>query len=336
MSTIKDVAREARVSHAVVSRILNKDPTFTVRPETRERVLEAAARLRYIPNHAARALRHNRAGAIGLAVHEIGNPVYNAIIEGAQKAVASHGAVLMLADVDEFHRDPTTFNRMITSKVIDGLVFLPAGNEADDFVLRAATAALPTVLVNDRTPGFHSVTLEDSDAAKIAAEHLIQLGHRDIGVLLLDGETQRRLDRFAGHESALQEAGIESGHAWVENGGHTLDSGRKGMLRLASRGSLPTAVSVHNATAAVGAMRAAMELGLHVPEDISIIGFHDMSFAGFVTPSLTVVKLALEEMGVQAVETLFRLIAGEDVEETVRVLDPMPKLEMRESTAPPR
>ncbi|MBW1638466.1 LacI family transcriptional regulator [Microbacterium resistens] len=336
MPTIKDVAREAGVSHAVVSRILNEDPTFTVRPETRERVLAAAAKLRYIPNHAARALRHNKAGAIGLAVHEIGNPVYNAIIEGAQASVASHGAVLMLADVDELHRDPATFNRMITSKVIDGLVFLPAGTEADDFVLRAASAALPTVMVNDRAPGFHSVALDDAAAAKIATEYLIQLGHRDIGVLLLDGETHRRLDRLGGHESAMRDAGLEPRDQWVEIGGHTLESGREGMHRLAARGPLPTAVSVHNATAAVGAMRAATELGLSVPGDLSIIGFHDMSFTGFVTPSLTVVKLALKEMGVQAVETLYRLINGDDVEETVRVLDPTPELVLRESTAAPR
>ena len=336
MPTIKDVARDAGVSHAVVSRILNEDPTFTVRPETRERVLEAAARLRYIPNHAARALRHNKAGAIGLAVHQISNPVYNAIIEGAQSAVASHGAVLMLADVDELHRDPATFNRMITSKVIDGLVFLPAGTEVDDFVLRAASVALPTVMVNDRAPGFHSVALDDAAAARIAAEHLIQLGHRRIGALLLDGDTHRRLDRLSGHERALREAGLETRDEWVEIGGHTLESGRDGMLRLAARGPLPTAVSVHNATAAVGAMRAATELGLRVPEDLSIIGFHDMSFTAFVTPSLTVVKLALREMGIQAVETLYRLINGENVEETVLVLDPVPELVVRESTAAPR
>ncbi|MFD6055818.1 LacI family DNA-binding transcriptional regulator [Agromyces sp. NPDC060279] len=334
MPTIKDVAREAGVTHAVVSRILNEDPTLTVRPETRERVLSAAARLQYIPNHAARALRHAKAGAVGLAVHDISNPVYSEIIAGAQTAVASHESVLMLADIDELHRDASAFSRMITSKAIDGLVFLPAGTRADEAVLRAASSALPTVVVNDRAPGVHSVSLDDAAAARMATEHLISLGHRDIGVLTLDGETHRRIDRLAGHEAALRDAGLRGEANWIENGGHTLESGRSGLHRMASRGPLPTAVAVHNATAALGAMRAAAELGLAVPRELSIIGFHDMSFTGFVTPALTVVRLALTELGVRAVDVVFQLIGGESVEETSTVVDPAPELVIRESTAP--
>ncbi|WGW12877.1 LacI family DNA-binding transcriptional regulator [Saxibacter everestensis] len=335
MATIKEVAREAGVTHAVVSRILNEDPTLHVRPDTRERVLAAAAQLKYIPNHAAKALRGARAGAIGLAVHEVSNPIYSAIIEGAQRAVSAHGSVLMLADADELYRDPATFSRMITSKAIDGLILLPAGTEADEFVARAAAASLPTVVVNERAAGQRSVSVDDAAAAGLAVQHLVGLGHRDIGVLLLDGETRRRLDRREGHETALRDAGLDLHDSWVGNGGHTLESGRVGLLRMADRGPLPTSVVVHNVMAAVGVIRAAKELGLSVPHELSVIGFHDMSFADFVSPSLTVVKLALAEMGVAAVETLMRLLAGQEVDQTISVLEPAPALVIRESTAPP-
>lgn len=334
MTTIKDVARAAGVSHAVVSRLLNGDSSLNVRDDTRKRVLDAASELNYIPNHAARALRHSRTGAIGLAVHEVSNPIYGEIIEGAQRAVSVHGTTLVLADVDELYRDRNAFSRMVKSKVVDGLIILPAGTEADEYVAREATRALPTLLVNERSDQFRSVSVDDTTAAALATQHLIDLGHRDIGLLHLDGETTRRSDRFAGHLNALDAAGIALEQQWSIDGGHSLESGYEGFAALMQRGARPTAVVAHNALTAIGAIRAAHHVGLSVPDDISIIGFHDVNVAEYVDPPLTVVRVALRDMGAAAVEALTQLIDGGQPPYSIRVLDVPPVVVVRGSTAP--
>ena len=336
MVTIKDVAREAGVTQAVVSRLLNRDPTLQVRPATRERVLATAERLDYTPNHAARALRAARVGTIGLAVHEVSNPVHGAIIEGAQRAVSTYRCVLLLADVDELHRDRGTFGRVVGSNAIDGLILLPAGNQSDRKVAHAAVQqGVPTVLVNERSRTYPCVSLDDRGAARLATQHLIELGHRRIGVLYLDGQTARTRERRKGHQEALTAAGIDPPDRWWAQGGHTLDAGYRGMNELLDAGEPPSALVAHSVLAAAGAMTAARERGIAIPEELSLVGFHDVSFAEHLDPPLTVVRLGLSEMGRVAVETLMRLIEGGEDLPRVHLGEPEPALIVRRTTTPP-
>lgn len=336
MPTIKDVARHAGVTHAVVSRILNGDTTLRVRPETRARVLAAAAELEYIPHHAAKALRESRAGAIGLAVHDLSNPVYGEVIKGAQEALGAHHSVLMLADAAELHRDASAFRRFVASGAIDALLLLPAGDDSDTEIAREAAAKIPTVLVNERSADYQSVSADEWAAGALAVRHLTGLGHREIGLLHLDGTTRRGQDRIEGHVAGLRELGLELDPRWLRDGGHEPESGRRALLGLAEDGPLPTAVVVHSVQAAVGVLVAAKELGMELPRELSIVGFHDMRFAAYLEPSLTVVRMGLREMGAAAVETAMRLLDGQPVDKHVQVTEPGPVLVARESTAPPR
>ncbi|MFE7404958.1 LacI family DNA-binding transcriptional regulator [Isoptericola sp. NPDC057559] len=336
MPTIKDVARHAGVTHAVVSRILNGDTSLRVRPETRERVLAAAAELEYIPHHAAKALRESRAGAIGLAVHDLSNPVYGEVIKGAQEALSAHHSVLMLADAAELHRDAAAFRRFVASGAIDALLLLPAGDDSDAAIARDAAARIPTVLVNERSADYQSVSADEYAAGALAVEHLAGLGHRDIGLLHLDGATRRGSDRIDGHVAGLREHGLELDERWVLDGGHEPETGREALRELVARGPLPSAVVVHSVQAAVGVLLGAKGLGIQVPEELSIVGFHDMRFAAYLEPALTVVRLGLREMGAAAVETAMRLLDGQAVERHVKVTEPAPSLVVRGSTSPPR
>jgi LacI family transcriptional regulator len=336
MARIADVGRLAGVTPSVVSRVLNQDPTLRVRDETRQRVLSAAKQLEYTPNHAARALRRSRVGALGLAVHDISNPVYAPLIAGAQEAASQHGYVLMLADVPELARDEEVFRRVVGSGAIDGLLLLPAGVEADRIVERSASGRLPTVVVNERSRTSPSIGLPDREATKLATRHLLKLGHREIALLRLDGRGHRARERTAGYREALAEHGIESDHALVLTGGHTAENGGEAMARLLRRADgAPSAVVSASVLAAVGALGAARTAGVDVPGELSIVGCHDVFFAPYLSPPLTVVRLGLRELGRAAVE---RLLVQLDLRGTGHetVLDPAPELVARGSTAPYR
>jgi LacI family transcriptional regulator len=334
MARIADVGRLAGVTPSVVSRVLNGDPTLRVREETRERVVAAAKQLDYTPNHAARALRRSRVGALGLAVHDISNPVYAPLIAGAQDAASQHGYVLMLADVPELARDEEAFRRVVGSGSIDGLLLLPAGVSADRAVERAASDRLPTVVVNERSRTSPSVGLPDRQAMEVATRHLLELGHRRIALLRLDGRGHRSRERTAGYEEALREHGIEPDPSLVVTGGHTAETGRDAMARLLRRGDgeLSAVVSA-SVLAAVGALGAAHEAGLDVPGQLSIVGCHDVFFAPYLSPPLTVVRLGLGELGRAAVE---RLLAQLDLRGTGHdvVAEPAPSVVVRGTTAP--
>lgn len=331
--SITDVARHAGVTPAVVSRVLNGDPKLQVRAETRDRVLAAARDLDYTPSHAARALRHNRAGALGLAVHDVANPLYGEIILGAQRAAAEAGHVLLLADIDGLARGDETFHRAVHGGAIDGLLLQRAGTPSDRKVITTASTRIPTVLLNDRSESLASVALDDAGGTRLATQHLVDLGHTRVAHLKVGG-TQRSGQRVRGWRETLTRAGLSADPGWLVAGGHTVDSGLAGMRELLAVRPAPTGVVVGNVLAAIGALTAAREAGLRVPEDLSVIAFHDVTYAGHLVPSLTAVAMPMRELGAAAVALLLERLGGADPRHVV-VRDPEPTLVARGSTAPP-
>lgn len=335
MTTMSDVAKLAQVSPGIVSRLLNEDETLRIRDETRERVLAAAKELDYTPNFAARALRMSKVGVIGLAVHDASNPVYSEIIEGAQAEATRAGYALMLADVDALATDDRLFKRFMSSGAVDGLLLQRAGTASDSFVTRVASERVPTVLLNDRTTGrIGSVAADDYAAAFLATRHLIGLGHREIGILQVDGVRNRSDRRTRGWRDALKQAGLEARKSQVTMGGHTADQGWQGMHEMLAQPERPTAVFAANVLAAVGAVRACQDARLEVPGGMSIIGLHDVFLAEYLTPRLTVVRLPLFELGAQAVRLLLEQRESGEARH-LTLTDPAPVLVVRGSTSPP-
>lgn len=321
------------MSPGVVSRVFNGDANLRIREGTRARVLAAAEELAYTPNHAARALRRARVGVLGLAVHEVSNPIYSEIIAGVQPAATAAGYTLMLADADALAEDDASFRTLIGSKVIDGLLLQRAGNNADAMVAKITSGRLPTVLLNDRTRGaLASVALDDEAASRMATEYLIGLGHSRIGHLSVDGPRSRSERRARGWRSALQAAGID--YEVRCYGGHTIEAGLEGMRQLLAMDERPTAVFAGNALSAVGAATAAREAGLTIPGDMSLIGFHDLPFAAHLTPPLTTVRLPLRAMGARAVELLLGQLDGGPARHEI-IRSPAPELVVRGSCGAP-
>ncbi len=323
---MQDVAAAARVDTSVVSRVLSGDSTLNVRPETRRRVLDAVRELGYRPNATARALKTARTMAIGMLLPDLTNPVYAEIARGAEERASAAGYVLLMAT------GAAATRRAILEDRVDGLLYAIATTENLADVRPVAT--LPSLLVNRREPDAGpSVVVDDEAGVATAVRHLIDLGHTRIahigGPRAVD--TARR--RLSGYLGVMRERGLPTPPELVvearfdELGGATAASR---LLRLRPR---PTAIVVGNITAAIGALAAVRDAGLDVPADISVIGFHDVPLAPYLSPPLTTVRMPLAELGSQAVDRLLAMIDGQDVDDVV--VAARPELVLRGSCAAP-
>ncbi|MCG5214078.1 LacI family DNA-binding transcriptional regulator [Streptosporangium sp. KLBMP 9127] len=329
------VAERAGVSVSLVSRILTGDATLRVRDDTRQRVIQAAEELKYVPHVSARALRLAKAGAIGLVVQDVSNPIHAEIIRGAQLATAAHGQVLLLADSPELASNAQAFDRLIGEGRIDGLLWQSSGLDFDDELASRAAGHLPTILVNNRPrAGVPGIRLADEEAAALAVEHLIELGHRDIGFVGGRAVTDISVRRLAGFREAMDRHGLPIRPEWIIAQEWDAAAGHAAMTSLLACPRLPTAVFVANVVVAVGALAAAREHGVGVPGDLSMIAVHDAWFVEHGAPPLTTVLLPLRELGRRAVE----LVLGDDLdgpEGGHLITDPPPRLVVRGSTGRP-
>jgi LacI family transcriptional regulator len=323
---LRDVAEAAGVDSSTVSRVLSGDRSLSVRPETRRRVLETAARLRYRPNRSARALKTARTMAIGMIVPELANVAYASIAQGADERASRAGYALLVATGSVRDRLSTLEGR------IDGLLVGIATSETLD--IGELGGGLPAILVNRREPiGIPSVTVDDEAGAALATAHLLAIGHRRIAHVggPQNSDTGRR--RLAGYRAALVAHGVEPLAELVTEASYDEAGGQLAAERLLRLRPLPTALFVANVRAAIGALAVARRLGLRVPADLSIVGFHDAPIATYLDPPLTTVRMPLAEMGGSAVEILLAVINGETVDD-LRVGMP-PELVVRASSAPP-
>lgn len=337
MPTLKEVARRAGVSPGVASRAINGDRTLRVRDETRRRVLETATELGYTPNSAARALRTSRSGALGIAVHDAGNPIYRDLISGAQAAVSAAGMSLLLVDMASIASDDAAFRRVVQSGAVEGLLFQRAEEPETALLDRLVAHAIPIVLLNDAVAGgrWGSVAVDDMAASRLATEHLLDLGHERIGILQVDGPANRRDRRFLGWSAAMEARALVPDPRLVVTGGHTIEAGAVGMAEMLRLNEPPTAVFVANAMAAVGALSEAKRLGVQVPHQLSLIALHDLFFAAALSPPLTVVRLPLSRLGSRAVEVLLDQVDDAGPVHEI-VMEPTPALVERGTTAPSR
>jgi LacI family transcriptional regulator len=331
---LADVAQVAGVGTSIVSRVLNADATLSIRPETRERILAAARDLNYRPNAFARGLKLARTMTIGLVIPNLAYPVNAEIIRGAERRAAAAGYVVLLADSEEFLQAGEAFERLLREGRVDGLLIASAST--DEEVVRAlARAGLPFVLVNRRvTRVGPSVTVDDVRGMKIGVEHLISLGHRRIAYIggPADADTAQR--RLTGFRTAMREARLRAPMARLAEAPFDEEGGFRAMTELLNRGPRPTAVAVWSLATAVGALAAARETGVHVPEQLSMVAFHDAPMASYLDPPLTTVRMPLREMAERGVECLLALIDGRDVENVVIGTTPV-LVERASTTRPP-
>lgn len=336
MASITEVARRAGVAPSIVSRLLNQDPTLRIRPQTRARITQAVEELGYTPNHAGRALRLARTHAIGLLIPEVTNPIFTGIVRGAERAASQAGYFVLLGNADDIRQREGSYTQLVAQGRIDGILLQRSNAIDDETLARIAATRVPTITINSRAEGRQgSVVFDDEAGTRLATEHLIALGHRDIGHFSGPAATDTARRRLQGFAAALGAAGLARRAEWLIEARYDEEGGHDAMARLLAQASLPTAVVVANVMAAVGALTAARRAGVAVPEQLSIVAFHDTWFAEHTSPPLTAVAMPVDDLGREAVGLLIECIKGAPPRDVV-VREPPPVLVERASTpAPP-
>lgn len=331
--TLRDVAAAAGVTIATASRSMTG--AYGVRPGTRRRVVEAAAKLNYKPNRTARALVTGHSNVIGLVVSDVRNPYFAEVARGAEDAAYAAGFDLLLCNSDLDAARQMHYINSLLEKRVDGIIMNSVANLSRKDQSYIAESGVPVVLlyqVGGDTP-FSTVSADSQRGGELAAECLLAHGHRHIMYLAGTRHHANLSKRVQSFLQAVRRFGHDA-EARVMYGTHTLAGGREMARSLFTKASEITAIATANDAVAFGVMKAAIEMGVNIPGDISLIGFDDVELASIVHPPLTTIRQSKYEIGEAAVGILLRLAAGKDRSLEHRVLG-VELVERASVSAPP-
>jgi LacI family transcriptional regulator len=342
MTSIKTVAKHAQVSIATVSRVLNG--TKRVSPDVEKRVLEAVETLNYQPNAPARNLRQQRTLSVGILLPRLNDFFFADLAYVLERTLSAENYTpLFCSTENDEEKEAAIVNNLINHRV-DAIILVPSVpvRKSIKSVERLLERSIPVVLVDREMPEFDlsQVVSNNEQGAYDAAAFLLALGHRHIGMIdsgadgtKYSGEPGH--ERMKGFQRALRERGIPFDDSLVEfSNRDNIEMGYYGALKLLRQSPHITAIFALTDAIAVGILRAASELGLKVPQELSVVGFDDLQLASHVIPRLTTIAQPVEQIGQKATELLMRQIQSpQTLPETVK-LDT--HLVIRESTAPPR
>lgn len=332
MVTIKDIAKELGISASTVSRALSDSPL--VNAETKRSILQVAERLGYQRNELARALVLGSSGAVGLLVPDITNPFFSDIARGVGAIADKIGVGVILCNTDGRIDREVNYVRLMRRKRVDGLLLCSTTIEAP-YLRELALSRIPFILVSRLSSqrDVPYVITDDHAGAKLAVEHLVDLGHRHIGFIGGPENVQASRDRMEAYLNVLRNNGLATRPDWKCYAGFTQAAGRKAAQRMLSLSDRPTAIFAANDVTALGVLEVAEGLGLRIPADLSLVGYDDISYASLPRIQLTTVAQPAVEMGQIAANWLFEALANPGIPKLQRILTP--RLVVRSTTAPP-
>jgi DNA-binding LacI/PurR family transcriptional regulator len=329
--SLKSLAEHLALSPATVSLVINRSPAAKSIPHrTQERIREAARELNYRPNFMARSLRAQRSFTIGVVVPEISEGYAALVLSGIEDHLLEEGYFYFV--VSHRHRADLIeeYPRLLQQRAVEGLI-------AVDTVCQKGVP-IPVVAVSGHreVEGVTNIVLDHARAAKLAMEHLAQLGHRKIAFIKGQEFSSDTEIRWEAERAAAKELGLEIDEQLVgqlDGESPSPEVGYGVTRKLLAAGEDFTALFAFNDISAIGAIRALREAGRRVPEDVSVVGFDDIQSAAFQNPGLTTVRQPLREMGVIAAETLLRRINASAKTPYPKTITVEPELIVRESTA---
>jgi LacI family transcriptional regulator len=311
-ATVHEVARRAGVGSMTVSRVINNHAS--VRPETRRRVLEALRELDYVPNGLAKSLRRGATHTLGLVVGDVSNPFFTLLARGVEDAAKAAGYSVILCNSDDDPAKEKLYLDVLAHQRIDGLVLTPS-QTTPDTVVEWSRRFGPVCLIDRavgglaRTSAIDVVRGESVDSARELVGHLVGHGHQRIAIVNGPLELGTAVDRLAGYRKALSAARLRSAKALERHGRFTVESGRDMTIDLLKLRGRPTAIFATNNFLALGALEAAAELGLSVPDDLAVVTFEDLPHVSAVWPFLSVAAQPATAMGQQAARFVIERIA---------------------------
>jgi LacI family transcriptional regulator len=332
MSSIRDVAREAGVSTATVSHVINK--TRYVSDEVRARVLAAVERCQYYPNAHARSLASGRSRTLGLVVSDISNPFFPELVKSIETAAFGHGYDIILSNTNYDQERTSQYVRRFIERKAPAVIIMTS--ELDPaLIAELARRNVSVVFLDLGEPGAHMSNLRVDYGAGIdeAIRHLVSLGHRRLAFVSGPRHLRSAARRLEAFRVSVERC-LPGAAAPVYYGDFRLEGGRRAAREMMAEATAPTAVVAANDMMALGVMSEFSAGGLRVPEDVSIVGFDDIAFASLCQPKLTTICLPREELGRLAVEAVIEMLAhpeprGSEIGVTT-------KLVVRASTGPAR
>ncbi|MBJ2157175.1 LacI family DNA-binding transcriptional regulator [Variovorax sp. IB41] len=331
MATIKDVALRAGVSVTTVSHVVND--TRHVSAKGRERVELAIRELGYVPNAMARSLKSNTTSTLGMLIPNSSNPYFAEIVRIVEDRCFGAGYTLVLCNTDDEPRRQSVYLQVLAERRIDGLIVVSTGDD-DSLVTQLQGLRIPTVLVDREIadPSCDLVETAHMQGGLLAVRHLLSLGHKRIACIGGPEGLTPSEQRIEGWRMALAETGsAPNADALLWRGAFTSQSGYEAMHAILRTENPPSAVFVCNDLMAIGALRAAHESGVHVPDELSIVGFDDIELSAYTSPPLTTVAQPKERIGALAVDMLLERVGGKRRDARKVVLQP--ELRVRASTA---
>ncbi|MDV7105547.1 LacI family DNA-binding transcriptional regulator [Vibrio sp. TH_r3] len=305
MPTIKDVAKLAGVSTATVSRTMMHPDK--VSEKTRRKVELAIAQSGFSPNAMARSLRRSESKTVVIIVPDIANMFFANIVRGIQSVALDHGYKVLLGDSIHTVEQAKVYLDLVSSKQADGIISLTSELPKD---IRQGTS-IPMVMACEYFLDFPipTVRVDNRSSAKRAVDYLIDIGHSKIGCISGPYENPLCIDRKAGYADSLANASIAFDEQAFEEGDFSFQSGFSAFMRLYQTYSM-TALFCFNDMMALGAMKAAMQLGVKVPDELSIVGFDDLPFSDYVNPELTTIRQPQEKIGIAAMQVMLKILNG--------------------------
>ena len=331
MASIKDVAKAAGVSTATVSRVLSNG--LHVRPEVRERVMEAVDKLAYRPNLLARSLRSQQTNTIGLIVSDIRNPFFTSMSRAVEDTAYEQGFSLVLCNTDENPEKEAIYLNLMQDQNVAGVIFSPTRYTATNFA--AANVSFPTVIVDRLLDGIDVdvVILDNADAGYRLTTHLIENGYRRIGALCGEMSMTGR-ERQLGYEKALRSHDLAPIGELVKYVQPKTEAGYAATLKMLDTAQPPDALFTTNSLLAEGALQAIRERNLTIPDDIALVTFDETTWALLVQPAITLIAQPTYDIGKTATELLLQRIA--DPHRPTRQVILKGQLLVRGSSAPRR
>ncbi|URX64716.1 LacI family transcriptional regulator [Luteibacter anthropi] len=327
MRTVKEIAAAAGVSVATVSRALQRPEV--VSESTRQRIHEVVKRLGYTPNALARNLRTSRTRLIVALVPDIANPFFSEVIRGIEQVAHENGYSVLLGETQGSLVREQAYADMVAARQADGIITM--------------SPRVPAIPIDGRLPvvnaceyvkdkDISSVYIDNVAAAVAAMDYLVALGHREIAFFAGPASSPICVDREQGYRLALQKAGIEPDPSLTVVGDFSIEAGERAVDLLLSQSRPFSAVFCSNDEMAIGALRALSAKGVRVPEDVSVVGFDDIRFARYTSPSLTTIAQPKNALGREAMSMMIELLNDPSVPSRKRVLSA--DLVVRGSTAP--
>ena len=337
--TLADVAARAGVSKTTASRVLNNRPSpIPIRQETIERIVAAAAELGYRPSSTTSGPRRERSYVLGMLLRDIGDPFSHEVINAFSRSAKAFGYRVMLSDVGSDPTEEEYFLQLFSDHTSDGVLVLGDSPRGE----RLTTAIADTVkhmvgfAQDNPLPGVVSVAIDNAQGTDLALDYLYGLGHQRIAHIACTRYTDLRL-RLEAYKQymAARVLGLPEGYIQVAPY-NSLSAGSQATLALLDLSQPPTAIFAATDRLAVGVLRAALERGVRVPEELSIMGFDDLAFSEAVWPPLTTVHYPIKEMAQKAAEVLIEMVEGRRPADAPMSYIMKPTLVVRASCAAPR